>query len=381
MRVRANKWSGHHKDEFLELVKNLVAPFVDKNIILTNPQGKIRHPKKDGNFRIHCWSRPEGEEGDYEILCEAPYDLWSIVVVDDSDAFLPVNKGEQIIDPENDWVVAELIDDELYIYLDICSTHHRNNVKIFRRICEEIPSLLGIDPEVQKELFLKDLRRRKRGREERWINECSRRFEKELASLKDDINEIQRSVIPALQHKLVENIRSLRLKRALLESKLADEEKIRERYSKELKKILEIPNVLDVTVDKNLISVYTETLFVEADGVTYELGQYRIEIHTDTHEIRFFNLTRQVDGFWSASQHPHVNGEGEACFGNIERTMSDLITDYFYSPIIIVALQFLQTVNTEDNAGAQVINWPVVQLEKPTGSKATEIIDESKEPE
>jgi hypothetical protein len=193
-----------------------------------------------------------------------------------------------------------------------------------------------------------------------WIDECSKRFERTLRGTKEAIQKSE-SLIQEYQRKLVEEIRRLNGQRRKLEQLKRTRPEAEKRYSKEFDKLLEVPHVTRVAVESGKINVFTDTLYIEHDSKRYEMGKYRIEIYTDGGNggVRMYNLTRRVDGYNSEMHHPHVFPDGRPCLGNIQEAIPQLLGEYEYAVVTILCMQYLQSVNVNDDAGKYIEKWPL----------------------
>lgn len=231
-----------------------------------------------------------------------------------------------------------------------------------------LPQVVEADPEKIAALLTKQRAAELVRSRELWLGQCQKRFEKTLTGTKAEIVGCERK-IPELQKQLVEQIRILDGLRKKLDQLEATRPESEARYVREFDKLLKTPHVERVTIDSGKICVFTDTLFVRTDdGKVYEMGRYRIEIYTDGGNggVRFFNLTRQVKGYWNGKcHHPHVKESGEPCLGNIKEAVPQLLGEYQYSVVTILAIRFLESVNTNDSAGAHIINWPLVSETAP----------------
>lgn len=142
-----------------------------------------------------------------------------------------------------------------------------------------------------------------------------------------------------------------------------------EDYRKSLREILEreialIQNhkkVQKIEFTSEGLNIYTDDLimyephanthyFLGSMRISFRLGQYQ--------EIRFFNQTGTVDGFFEGAHHPHVDNSGYPCLGNVESQIHQYLTERQYYAAFITALGYLQTANVEDVAGRSITRWP-----------------------
>lgn len=236
-----------------------------------------------------------------------------------------------------------------------------------------LPILLATGDEVRKiqQRMIEEGRKESRAS---YIKECSRRFEKTVVGTKEAVAK-GHADIAKLQQELTRRIRETHG----AERKLEQIESLRgthlASYGREFDSLLSIPGVENVETGDGVIKVFTENIYITPDRCadTYDIGKFRIEIYTSGSNggIRFFNLTRKGETTSSGYgvHHPHVNGNGYPCLGNIKEMVPQLIGEAEYSAVAQLGLQYLKSVNTEDSAGRTIFeNWPKKNKEIPNGT-------------
>lgn len=205
---------------------------------------------------------------------------------------------------------------------------------------------------------------RKRSREH-WIKQSVKRFERTLSNTRDEIQKAQAEMEKA-QQRVVEQIRIRDGQQRKLEQMEATRPQVMERYASEFDRLAELPHVVKVNMDGDKITVFTDRMYVEHNGQTYDIGDFRIEIDTQGRNgcVKMFNLTRQVNAYKSGMQAPHVFPEGNPCLGNLSEAIPQYIGEYEYSVVVMLCIQYLQSVNTSDPAGKYIEKWPVVENKK-----------------
>lgn len=106
-----------------------------------------------------------------------------------------------------------------------------------------------------------------------------------------------------------------------------------------------------------LIQTNVLTCVDERSGVTHELGKFDIEIDLQRANLRFKNLTRQMDEHHA----PHVEG-GYACLGNMNEMLPELFAAHEYAVIAQMAVRYLQSANPDDTWGRGVSRWPIANI-------------------
>lgn len=355
--VRVANWNGNQQDSFVGVARELLT-FINKNVTFHVPHGEASLIYEDGGFHILIWTSPVGGQSRH-----VPEKIWGQNVDCRDNSFAPSGKGIVFRDDATGYEVAELVGgDNLFIHHDLCHKGTGAELEIFKKLISLLILELSATPE-QKEQRARELAERKRQiARERYIAECSKRFEKSLSDTRRGISE-GKVWITQTQKDLVKRIREVVGKEAKLEQmevRRGDHEK---RYALEFEKLQQVPKILDVDVQDGVIRVFTDTLYCTdpRSGKVHEIGRFRIDISTNgaSDGVRWFNLTRQVNAFKQGMQAPHVFPEGHACLGSLQEALPELIAGYEFSVVAMLAIQFVESVNTADSAGAKINLWPV----------------------
>jgi hypothetical protein len=139
-----------------------------------------------------------------------------------------------------------------------------------------------------------------------------------------------------------------------------------EKLIKDLDNIINNPKVKELFIKDGKFIVHTEPLYAYHDvsGDRYYIGNMRIEMNPQNTEVKFFGDNGRKS-YWSESDpHPHVSGEdGRACLGNVANTIAELCSQMELYALTLIAIDFLESVNTSDTAGKNVVNWDMVDEE------------------
>jgi hypothetical protein len=225
-----------------------------------------------------------------------------------------------------------------------------------------LPQVIESDP--KKRAMMSDViaeAERVRSREA-YAKECSKRFEKTVEGTRKAIVD-GHAAVAKLQAELVRKIRETRGVERKLEQLESSRGGQMDEYGLEFDKLLQVPKVRRVEAKEGKVNVFTDILFCTdpRSGLRHEIGAFRIELDTTRGCPRWFNLTRQVDGYNSGQMAPHIWSTGEACLGNTAEVFPELIGAYEFSAAAMVAIQFVESCNTDDPAGKQINKWPVAQ--------------------
>lgn len=361
--VSVESWDGEKEEKFMAVAQEVLLPVVKRDVQLSVPHKKTVAPASDGKFHVFFWSAPAGQT----VGPKPPEKIWGIATACRDEAFLPSGQGVPIVDTQTGWVVAEMVGNNLYVHHDLCHYGKDSELQIFRRLCEEVVVELSLTPKEKSDRQRKLAEDRRLRSREAYVRECSQRFEKTVAGTTRAISDGEIKV-KQLTESLVRAQRELYGSRRKLEQLSACKGGELDKYAKEFDKFLGVPKVRDVQAADGVVKVFTETLFCTdpRTKIRHDIGAFCIEIYTSgaSNGVRWFNLTRRVDGYKSGMQAPHVFPEGNACFGNTAETFAELIGSYEFAAAAMVAIQFVESVNTDDPAGATIDRWPVAECVK-----------------
>ena len=128
--------------------------------------------------------------------------------------------------------------------------------------------------------------------------------------------------------------------------------------------ILENSKTSDLHFQDGDIVISTVMLYFTVDDEMFELGKMKIRIpYISANDIIIENLTQQVYGYSIDMHHPHVFENGGACLGNSIEMVNELLQKEEYYALYCLLLNFLQTANPEDEAGAYYRAWRQVDPE------------------
>ena len=363
MPVVVDRWdaSREQREKFVAVATEF-APVFGKQIHIHNycEHSQTHYPINNGRLHICIWASP-GDTKDggpmQATLFGAP-----LTSDDRSQCILkPVGEEGQLLTDEDGNQIGKMIGDTIYIHYPLGRTYLRlrwNNKgpdALFRRMLEEVV-FFKTATEEQKSARARALSARYRAQSrEEYIRACNGRFDKALEStqkaLKNSPAEVRQ-----LQEQLVLKIREVNG----LQRKLQQMENCRpsavEAYGKEFDKLLEVPKIREVRVRDGVIQVFTDTLYCvdTRSKKKHEIGHFRIEFNANG-SVRWYNLARRVRDM----QAPHVFNSGEACLGNMSEVIPELAANYEFAALAMVCIQFVESVNVDDQAGTHIDKWPV----------------------
>lgn len=356
-------WNGELPgDYFKDLVRTILSPVVKKEISISVPHGILKPPINDDGFYIWIWSHPYKGRSEGQ---RPPPIMWGIPVDCLDAGFLPSNKGIAIGCPEDGWTVAELIHgNNLYIFHDAVHKDTASSKEILKKILEECILEIQYTPEERvkrfKERHVEYMKEMKR----KYVGACAGRLEKNVAATQKKILD-NRKELADFQKSIVIKIREILGSEEKLVSISASLARSQEIYEREFEKLLSIDKILSLEIRAGKILVFTDTLYCRNPDTKklHEIGKFRIEIYMDGSEngVLWFNLTRKVIAYRGEKMYaPHVFLNGKACLGNTALIFPELIAKSEYAACALLAIGFIESVNTKDQAGAFIVNWPVV---------------------
>lgn len=355
-KVETKEWEGGDQKRFIEVAEKF-ADQIHQDVIISVPHGHSSSINDEEKFWIKLWSSPFGEKT--KVI--TPEKIWGIKVDCTDNPFSPTHTGEMIVD-DNSWTVAELFSNSLYVHYDICHYGSENEKKIFQRVLEEVVILRSLTPEQRKERSGKIKSQRIKKSRDEYINECYKRTEKLVRETKKTITEGEKE-IENLQKSLVKKIREVKGSKSKLEQIANNSTLQSEGFGKEFDKLSNIEKIIDLQVSEGVIKIFTDTLYCEdpRSHHIHEIGKFRIEIYTDGQNdgVRWFNLDRKVDGHKDGMNGPHIWLDGKACLGNTQEIFPELIANYEFSVVAMLAIQFVESVNVDDSAGKHISSWPI----------------------
>lgn len=289
-----------------------------------------------------------------------------------ANAFTPqaVTDGIVQIKTEEGFVLAEyqISNNQLNILFDLTYTFTPERNYVMGYILKEIASYLeemhlinSFKHSKQKDKLLDGLRAQVKRDEEREKNNLLDK----VAQYKSEIDSLRSSLTTTIRNhdsafNKISNMSEYAEKRVAT-------------FMDEVALILGFDKVEDMYVEGERLCIHTAPLNIRASGSgqLYFGGRYIIKIKVSNSEVRFFAKDDNVrQGYWTGRDpHPHVDGSGgSACLGNASSTIAELCSQNQLYPLTLVLIDFLENANTNDSAGAKVVNWPAVKADGTVGS-------------
>lgn len=273
----------------------------------------------------------------------------------------------KLIKSENDVILAEHIEvagglNLVNVYFDVLAEDSEQNRKVFEFIVREL----------ERTVFLpKTYATSWKHTEERDVLTASfteamkRSRMRHVETDKQKIREYEQQ-ITQYQSQLKNTYDNLIRRRVTVEAHETQLDTLDAGLLRDLDNIVAHDKIRDMHIKDGKFIIHTEPIFFYHDknGDRYYGGEYRIEIKPDNTEIKFFGNNGRR-GYWTgADPHPHIDGgSGRACLGNISATIAELCSQMQIYALVMVAIDFLENINTEDPAGRRYTSWDRVDAE------------------
>jgi len=368
-------WSGVHESSvFLDPVKELLVPCLnnkDVQIVLNMRRNGSTFPSDDSVFWITIWNScaPSGKE------LHSNGTIFGCPLGGDWEWFRPTGVGVPIIDPDGGKVVAELIDNVLYVLPPLWTPRLRDAQQAFRRILEEVVVELSLTPQQRAERDKKreeqekeELRRHHEVARSQYIRLCQGRMNAIKKAAEQTVTDSEQS-LSKTQAEITNSIRELsgsQRKLAQLEQILSTQE---QKLSQTYDSILQNPMVEEVTMrDGETLRIKTKELTFTDPSTSklHLLGKFHIEIPVNGGNVRFFNLDRTIDGLEGRMQAPCVTNNGCTMLSNATQAFPELIANYDFDTVVQLALQVPCTIEPSEEYAKYANKWPEVQQQVPS---------------
>lgn len=141
-------------------------------------------------------------------------------------------------------------------------------------------------------------------------------------------------------------------------------------FTDDIKAIMEHQLVTNIEIDEDAKDVYIYTDYIDIfdeNGNRFRGNKYKILFDYRNMSVRFFGLDSDYNrrSYWTDHDpHPHVDGDGgRPCLGDAGSMLIQTMNDYELYASFIIAVNFLQQVNTDDPAGRYIYNWDCIDDE------------------
>ena len=363
------------KARFLDHTKSL-ASIIGKNIKIGIPhRSKKNVPESSPSslFYIFIWSQIE--ENDLPGTVTTPRTMWGYPTSCGDQSFSPSGKGIPIITTEN-YCVAEVFENAIYIHYDICHKDVSDAETIYKKILEEFVKIYKMDS-ISKAKYLEGVEIIKRNETKlSFVNFIVAKNKERIAHYEHLLRE-ELQIIEDHQREIVRQLDIIGENKVTLSTIKSRLSSLSETSKDEYERIAKIKKVTGIKCKSDCIEITTKDIYIDEkdllrkNDVIYHIGKFVISVFLDG-RIRFFNKTNQgkgpgytlPKGFSGNTSynrhHPHINTDGIACLGNLSSVIPKYIAECNISVLVTLLIKFLETTYVEDGAGAGIYWWPVV---------------------
>jgi hypothetical protein len=335
--VEMRGFKGRREEVLRWLVRDILAPAANSDVVVTNCAGSTQAPVADNKFRVFFNSAPSGKP-----FMDVPDRFWGYRLHKRDKAFAPSAVGKPIVE-DGGHVVGELVDRCLYVHQELIQYGTRAEAALVAKLLLEVRKELlagnSIDAVVERQIFDEFMRHRQASAQSK-----NKGGQPELRAAQGEFHAAIRSALAAQSD--------------LFRTEAAPNEEL----GREFDDICKIPKVTDVKVTKDHIVVKTSNLYCTdpRTNLVHDIGAFEIQIPVNGHDgVRWFNKTRRV--MKSAMNAPHVNSEGNPCLGNMKDVFPTLIARREFASAIEAAIAFVESVNVNDSWGTHINQWPVAR--------------------
>jgi hypothetical protein len=239
-------------------------------------------------------------------------------------------------------LVAEIVDDNLYILFDLPHVGGDHVTEIFSEVMKKYFAIKGkVSSDIDRVLepVKKSMGMSSR---DKFVRDCNMLIDINIKELESELIRCNRE----MENYQQEFIRRTR-EREIIETKLHPLQAThgeKETWAiKEYDALCKTPHVQDIELEGNIIRVYTDMIIIPYRGKNYKIGKFRIDIFIDGSNgaVKAYNLTDGKDRVF----HPHIKKDGYCCLGNISEGVTKLLAEYQYAVLIQLMINYLQTYN------------------------------------
>jgi len=354
---------------FKRATEEILLPVINRKTIV-HFSNICQIPLSNGCFHIFVWSAAMGGSGPAKV----PNKLFGLTTnnTHDWNCFKFTDTGIGITDGQSDYILAEIIGDNLYIHLPIFISDITKGVDIYRKILEQTVVELTLPDQERQQRDLQLAKDRQQRQLKFYVEACRQQYKMFIRKIEANLAD-QESTQVNLQKQLIAIIRNADdSRRQLLQIKQREQSDVAI-FEAEYNKLVSLDGVESVRASEDMVIIDTGHIYITTKvpnggqkKVTFDIGKFRIEIYLNGQDggIKFFNTTRKGTGDDFNIQHPHINKNGIPCLGNIKEIIAQLIAEYQFAAIALLALEYLETVNFDDGAGSNIVkHWPIVENE------------------
>lgn len=345
-----------------DIVRESIGQFAAK-IVVHDREGETYTADKNGTFQIVVYGSPNKRNAD-----ETPERIWGIDEYFSDDPKLPTRQGIPI--RSGTYVVAELFPGEaLYVMHRVTDDDCADDRKIVRRLMQTVASLLQFSPQDLAELQARSLQTYETLMAQKYAETCVECADEARDQLDGLIADRAREVAEARGS----YIRELRALEALRRRRMKkqDLKALRIKKVAEFQKLSEFHGVNAVRLEGDYLAIETQPIICTNPRTKsrHLMGRYIIKVPFDSfdseNDVNILNLDGTHDGF----HHPHVNGDGWPCLGNIDSAVAECLGTGDVPTLVTLMVAYLETMNPDDDNAGDLRHWPEAPKEEPAAQQ------------
>lgn len=335
------KFIGFSSANIRALVSKILAKKVENKTIVVeggpNKRDVYHAVAKEGEFKIHLgYSPSDFDEWWYPRYC------WGFKIhdalLDTHTDYCIVEGGEHIKTAEGD-IVATLVNDDLYVYLNIIDYQSNEMLSILEKILLKIKPIKSEHISYSKESYV-DLCKKN-------IDSFKHLTDQNLEKTKNALNEARELFVKANRSFDV-------LLKKSSSSSLKD---VKDHFSKQYDMMIANPYIEKLGLTNTKIIAHTVNIDAVVNGskrtAKYDIGKFKITIDIETGDVKFTNYTRRVQGY----NHPHIGVDGTPCLGSARISMAEFASYHEYGALLDMAIAFLLQINSFSTY-TELEQWP-----------------------
>lgn len=130
---------------------------------------------------------------------------------------------------------------------------------------------------------------------------------------------------------------------------------------RDIEEIKKSPLIKDISFGDKDDEIIFETNLIkitDINGLVHPIGEFKVHACMNNASVKFFNVNNYIDsGKYGYIQHPHVDGTGTPCLGNLAEPLVDVCQQGDLVQLWELLASYLQSYNPEDVWGKRLKYW------------------------
>jgi len=344
LEIIAQSFRGNHRTRIFDIIRQVFTEELPdvKEVFYDEPRSNVSNPTRSGTWCIKMWANPvlsNLSSIPSIVVDEIRLDTFSDGVYE----YIESDESNPII--LSGTVVGQVVRETIYFHYN--ATQHVEYLSVIDSVLREGIAVHNGKRYDMREIFIKQLS----VMANKQLNDNKRQLETVVAQINEHAGELTR-----LYRTRVETMTYI---------DNFDEEYVGSMLLEQLELIEANKNIKSLKISMNNLTFFTEMMFIRVKEKTYEIGEFEVTVNIESGNVVFKNLTRRVNSGYDRDMHaPHVFPTGNACFGNIQQGVSQLIGELQLAAVADLLCAFLSSVNTGDAAGKYYYKWPEVTVKE-----------------